>query len=271
LIIGSSRALQGIDPIVLQQTLEQQGYPQQRVFNFGINGATVQVVRFLLAELLQSEQLPRMLIWADGARAFNSGRIDRTYEKIQLSPGYQQLQAGHPPQLATPSDAAVSDALQWAGLQVVKQTFDPKRYFRQYPAVAGQYDGDYQAFTLSDGPQHRAMNELITLTRGQKVPLVFVNLPLTDIYLDATRRRYEQTFRRYNQYFADRGLLTFYDLSQQWPQRYEYFADPSHLNQVGAQVVGRDLGNRLAEYLETRLGVPRLILDGPAVTRGSSE
>jgi poly-D-alanine transfer protein DltD len=115
------------------------------------------------------------------------------------------------------------------------------------------------------------MQELITLTRAQKVPLVFVNLPLTDIYLDPARRRYEQTFRRYKQHLADQGLLTFYDLGQQWPHRYEYFADPSHLNQVGAQVVAQDLGNRLAEYLEKRLGVPPLMLDEPAITRVSSE
>ena len=271
LIIGSSRALQGIDPIALQQTLNQHGYPNQNVFNFGINGATVQVVRFLLAELLRPEQLPRILIWADGARAFNSGRVDRTYENIQTSPGYQQLQAGQSPQLAPSSDAATSDELQRAGLQVVQQTFEPKQYFRKYPAVTGQYDGDYQAFTLSTGPQHQAMQELITLTRAQKVPLVFVNLPLTDIYLDPARRRYEQTFRRYKQHLADQGLLTFYDLGQQWPHRYEYFADPSHLNQVGAQVVAQDLGNRLAEYLEKRLGVPPLMLDEPAITRVSSE
>ncbi|MHC5732907.1 MAG: hypothetical protein ACYTXY_54505, partial [Nostoc sp.] len=44
LIIGSSRALRGVDPAALSKALVTQGYPNLDVFNFGINGATAQVV-----------------------------------------------------------------------------------------------------------------------------------------------------------------------------------------------------------------------------------
>ena len=37
-------------------------------------------------------QLPRLIIWADGLRAFNSGRTDLTYDEIAASTGYKQLQ-----------------------------------------------------------------------------------------------------------------------------------------------------------------------------------
>ncbi|HLO87151.1 MAG TPA: DUF1574 family protein [Nostocaceae cyanobacterium] len=90
LIIGSSRALRGIDPVALSKALASQGYPDLDVFNFGVNGATAQVVEFILCQLLEPVELPKMIIWADGSRAFNSGREDITFNSIAASVGYQQ-------------------------------------------------------------------------------------------------------------------------------------------------------------------------------------
>lgn len=94
LIIGSSRALRGVDPIALQDALAAQGYRDLEVFNFAVNGATAQVVDLIIRRVLTPEQLPKLIIWADGARAFNSGREDATYNAIAASEGYQHLQAG---------------------------------------------------------------------------------------------------------------------------------------------------------------------------------
>ncbi|MGJ5676725.1 MAG: DUF1574 domain-containing protein [Nostochopsis sp.] len=91
LIIGSSRALRGVDPTTLSKTLANQGYSNIDVFNFGINGATAQVVDFVLRRVLNPSELPKMIIWADGARAFNNGREDITFNAIAASPGYQQV------------------------------------------------------------------------------------------------------------------------------------------------------------------------------------
>ncbi len=91
LVVGSSRALRGIDPSALQENLTQQGYASVRVFNFGINGATAQVVDLLLRRLLPPDQLPKTIVWADGARAFNSGRTDVTFNAIAASDGYKRL------------------------------------------------------------------------------------------------------------------------------------------------------------------------------------
>ncbi len=93
LVIGSSRALRGVDPSALQETLTQQGGGGKRVFNFGVNGATAQVVDLVLRRLIAPEQLPKIILWADGARAFNSGRTDVTYNAIAASPGYRKLPA----------------------------------------------------------------------------------------------------------------------------------------------------------------------------------
>ncbi len=90
LIIGSSRALRGIDPAALDKALATQGYPDIDVFNFGINGATAQVVDFIIRRVLEPSELPKLIIWADGSRAFNSGRDDATFQAIAASAGYQQ-------------------------------------------------------------------------------------------------------------------------------------------------------------------------------------
>ncbi len=93
LVVGSSRALRGVDPSALQENLTQQGYSDSRVFNFGINGATAQVVDLVLRRLIPPEQLPKTIVWADGSRAFNSGRTDVTFNAIASSDGYKRLPA----------------------------------------------------------------------------------------------------------------------------------------------------------------------------------
>ncbi|UKO98198.1 DUF1574 family protein [Nostoc sp. UHCC 0870] len=91
LIIGSSRALRGVDPVALSKALARQGYPNVDVFNFGINGATSQVVDFVIRQVLQPSELPKLILWADGSRAFNSGRDDLTFKAIATSPGYEYV------------------------------------------------------------------------------------------------------------------------------------------------------------------------------------
>ncbi|MEA5581601.1 DUF1574 domain-containing protein [Nodularia harveyana UHCC-0300] len=91
LIIGSSRALRGIDPVALTQALANQGYPNLDIFNFGINGATAQVVNLIIRQVLEPSELPKLILWADGSRAFNSNRQDVTFEAIAASAGYKQV------------------------------------------------------------------------------------------------------------------------------------------------------------------------------------
>ncbi len=104
LVIGSSRALRGVDPAALQKALATQGYAGLSVFNFGVNGATAQVVDVILRQVLTPDQMPKLIVWADGARAFNSGRVDITYNAIAVSEGYRQVLAGKIPD--TPNGAS---------------------------------------------------------------------------------------------------------------------------------------------------------------------
>ncbi|WP_293128373.1 hypothetical protein [Microcoleus sp. bin38.metabat.b11b12b14.051] len=306
LIVGSSRALQGVDPKQLKQSLAANGSPGLKVFNFSVNGATAQVVDFQMRRLLKPDHLPQMIVWADGVRAFNSGRDDRTFNSIVDSEGSQLLAKGVRPKLAsgepnvtpkcyrfpqpcnTDGDATfrrsqasvdrpfsggpdahptvkflssgtgilpvaqnattvairqvseLADAIDSNGFLSMSGSYNPDTYYRQRPYVSGRYDRDYEDFNLS-GEQATAFNSVVAFTKTRKIPLIFVNLPLTDDYLDPTRRSAEQQFRqRMKQLSAQKGFA-FRDLSQRWPNRNDYFFDPSHLNRFGAIAVARIL------------------------------
>jgi hypothetical protein len=312
LIVGSSRALRGVDPVALQLALNDVGHANAKVFNFGINGATAQVVNLLVQHLLPREQLPRMIIWADGARAFNSGTVDVTYNGIVASAAYQQLLAGTlplphssataPPPVANPTslNRSLSASYQaidrWlsqqmaaltgresdrdqlkrtvqtgmtallpassqpltasAGDQAVQQIlrsdqtlpdetgflslpvqFNPATYYQKYARVLGAYDSDYENFRIT-GSQESALQSLLKFTETSQIPVVFVNLPLTEDYLDPVRLEYEQTFRDYLVKMSlNHPGFVFRDLSEQWTTQYRYFSDPSHLNRYGAHAV----------------------------------
>lgn len=311
LILGSSRALRGIDPGLLQKALTEQGYGDVDIFNFGVNGATAQLVDFLLRRCLTPEQLPKMIVWADGARAFNSGRTDATYNAIAASASYKQLTNGTLPKdnklegqtatnlepfTATPiapgaatdsqsideklnrAIAKFSSAYQerdrlqnllrdgfanafdfrkkspekeqkyvfsqkfpnWDGFLPLTIRFDPKTYYQKHAKVTGEYDNDYKNFQLA-GIQIDALESLLQFTQANQIPVVFVNLPLNKEYLDPVRSQYEQEFQMYMLSISlGRGFI-FRNWSQLWPNRNEYFSDPSHLNRYGAAAVSSRL------------------------------
>lgn len=261
LIVGSSRSLQGIDPIAMQEALAKQGYPRIKVFNFGINGATAQVIDVLLREVLLPEQLPRLIIWGDGLRAFNDGRPDHTYQEIIASAGYAQLQQGDRPipprsqwmaltlqsarKAASEAKAGPSTRtrppfardLTVNGFESIPGRFNPLTYFQRYPRVAGRFDADYRNFQLT-GAQMNSTIAVAQFARENQIRLVMVNLPLTDEYLDQTRRSYEQQFHRHMQQLSSQEDFIFVNLGQQAALRQDqYFADPSHINQAGARAM----------------------------------
>ncbi|MBW4575369.1 MAG: DUF1574 family protein [Aphanothece sp. CMT-3BRIN-NPC111] len=307
LIVGSSRAMRGIDPKALQTALAAQGYPKVEVFNFGINGATVQVVDLIVRRILTPSQLPKLIIWADGARAFNSGRVDQTYNAIATSPGAKQLSDGswdnrsgsktasQTEQSLTASYEDVNESLnqvlanisstypqreqlmtrlqqQYAqmaptadiaaqakdssfvgespvnegdidvdGFLPLSIRFQPSTYYQQHAKVTGDYDSDYESFQL-DGEQNTALQNLLQFVQAQKIPLVFVNVPLTNNYLDPVRKKHEAKFQQHMQQIALQKQLIFQDLTQLWPTKYDRFSDPSHLNRYGAEEVSKYLG-----------------------------
>ncbi|HLP90466.1 MAG TPA: DUF1574 domain-containing protein [Nostocaceae cyanobacterium] len=320
LIIGSSRALRGVDPVALSKGLASQGYPQPDVFNFGINGATAQVVEFIITQLLEPAELPKMIIWADGSRAFNSGREDATFKAIATSPGYQQVlqklsnsstdaQSSpskananpNPPAIEQPATTnnyqtanewlnqaiarlsvsykhrdqikgllqkqlknipgsnqpqittnpkittdltteELQQAVDFDGFLPLSIRFNPTRYYQEYPKVVGTYDNDYKDFQVA-GSQEKSFLSVLEFAKTKQISVVFVNMPLTEDYLDPVRRKYEQEFQKYMQSNSNNPIFTYRDLSEIWLTENDYFSDPSHLNRYGAYEVSKKLAN----------------------------
>jgi hypothetical protein len=257
LIIGSSRSLQGIDPSALREALAVQGHGDLKVYNFGINGATAQVINLVLQKILTPEQLPRILVWGDGSRAFNSGRLDVTYNGILASEGYRRVTLGDRPipsrvffsgQLSahtkteTKHSPTIAPDLDGYGFNPLTARYDPETYYQRYPWVPGQYDSNYQAFQLW-GNQANATQAIAEFARTRGIPLVFVSLPLTSDYVaDPVRQNYEQRFQRHMEQLAAQRDFLFIDYHQH-PEliRNEYFVDPSHINHEGAKAVAAQL------------------------------
>jgi hypothetical protein len=106
--------------------------------------------------------------------------------------------------------------------------------------VRGQYDDTYRAFRL-DGVQTVSLEAMIQSFRNRGIPIVFVNLPLSNDYLDPVRLGYERQFQSFLQTHADRGTLTVVDLLEIWRWQSHFFADPSHINRYGAREIARIL------------------------------
>jgi len=326
LIVGSSRALRGVDPVALKTALAKQGYNDVQIFNFGINGATAQAVDLVVRQMLPQDKLPKLILFADGARAFNSGRHDITFNGVVASEGYQSMVAGKQPipstvvaqvpnsqagQAATdnPTPTTTNVYQQWndtlnqriAAFSMVYATrdrlkaqlreqftallpdntnsvvattdiidtspsasasgtaigegdngvdingflplsvrFNPVTYYQKYARVQGDYDSDYEAFNLQ-GTQTEAMIALSQYAQLHKIPLVFVNLPLTQEYLDPIRKRHEDDFQQHMLRLATQTGFTYRNLNNVLLTQSQYFSDPSHLNRYGAYEVSHRL------------------------------
>lgn len=180
LVVGSSRALRGIHPTVLREQLKQEGYPALRVFNLGINGATAQVVNLLLREIIPPDRLPETIIWADGARAFNSGREDATYEAIVRSPGYQQIQRGFRPiESSLEAEPVVPERSLFERVSDRYQALDERLQdlVAHYSAAYPQRDAlkDWLSDSLSDRPTSEGTPTEQTAQLPTDEPLLYDN------------------------------------------------------------------------------------------------
>ncbi|MEM8612377.1 MAG: hypothetical protein AAGF93_10195 [Cyanobacteria bacterium P01_H01_bin.105] len=252
LIIGSSRTLQGLDPQLLQTALDQKGYPV-RVFNFSVNGSTAQVMNFVLQRLLTPDQLPKLVIWGDGSRAFNSARLDATFARMLDSPGYRAILAGEKPGFANRASLPKQPSdINAYGFLPVSAVFNPAIFYQTYPRVSGRYDGFYSPFSLT-GLQLGSLRSLVSYLTSRNIDLIYVHLPLSGDYLDNFRLPIDQQFQQFLQTQGQRQGFIVIDLLSQWIGQNSFFADPSHLNQAGAAALSRQLANNpaLLEKLST--------------------
>ncbi|MBE9123867.1 hypothetical protein IQ269_24470, partial [Tychonema sp. LEGE 07199] len=150
--------------------------------------------------------------------------------------------AAQPTTVAIRQVSALANAIDSNGFMALSARYNPNTYYQERPYVSGMYDRDYENFNLG-GKQATAFNSVVAFTKTRKIPLIFVNLPLSDDYLDPARLQAEQQFRQRMQQLSQQQGFAFRDLSQRWPGRNDFFFDPSHLNRFGAIAVSRLLAS----------------------------
>ncbi|NJK33710.1 MAG: hypothetical protein HC919_01485 [Oscillatoriales cyanobacterium SM2_2_1] len=133
-----------------------------------------------------------------------------------------------------------SQAMDAKGFVPFAVRFDPETYFQTHPRVAGEFDNDYRNFE-PEGQQFEALTNVVRFTRKKGIPLVVVNLPLHDTYLDGARLRQEDRFQQVMTQLAAEQGFTYVDFSRRWRQDDTVFSDPSHLNDQGAIAVAKAL------------------------------
>ena len=209
----------------------------------------------IVRRILTPEQLPKLIIFADGVRALNSGRVDRTFDIIASSEGYKQVDDGTLIIGNSRSDISVNysfnkyqqilknlnkkiekisltyqqrdylkkliisiinnpkswdflhsqenqnlmteDILkqfQTNGFLPISIKFKPENYYQNYAKVSGDYDADYAEFQLI-GIQTTALKNLLRYTQSIGVNFVFVNMPLTKVYLEIEDYRKKGRYR----------------------------------------------------------------------------
>jgi hypothetical protein len=154
------------------------------------------------------------------------------------TPQAQLIRVSGPTTVAIRQVSQLADSIDSNGFMPISDRYNPNTYYRERAYVSGKYDRDYENFNLG-GKQATAFNSVVAFTKARKIPLIFVNLPLTDDYLDGTRLWAEQQFRQRMDQLSRQKGFAFRDLSQRWPGRNDYFFDPSHLNRFGAIAVSR--------------------------------
>jgi hypothetical protein len=128
------------------------------------------------------------------------------------------------------------------GFLPVNDQFNPAVYYRSFPQVQGLYDDTYRSFRL-EGVQTVSLMATTQFLQSQTIPLVFVNLPLSNDYLDEVRLGYEREFQQFLQNRASQGSFILVDLLEAWRWKSHLFADPSHINRYGAREISRLLAS----------------------------
>lgn len=234
LVVGSSRAAQGVNPAVLARSLQQRTSTPQRVALLGINGLTARGVAQLLIKHWHHPDQPRVILWLDGARAFAPRPDDPTDHRLQQALTRNASGGDRPFALARQwqqdgwrrwRSPSADTALTPLGFRAVASRWSPTQ-----PPLPGRFDRDSQGLAAD---QQQRLGEVLRWSRQHQRSLIFIDAPLTDAYLDGERQAQQRRFHDW----LRRQPLPWRDYSRAWPRAYDRFTDPSHLNREGARAL----------------------------------
>ena len=172
----------------------------------------------------------------------------------QRAGGGQQLTLPAPPAPSPEQGTISASPITSQGFLKVNDQFNPAQYYQAFPRVRGAYDDAYRYFRL-DGVQRLSLEAVVAFLQERRIPLVFINLPLSNDYLDPARLRHEREFQAFLETHHRTGGMVVIDLLEQWRWQSHFFADPSHINLYGAR--------KLAGLIADHSRFPRLSPEPP--------
>jgi hypothetical protein len=260
-VSGSSRALSGFDPRVIEATTGLSAY------NIGRNGSQTDMQLAGLRAYLEHNRKPEIVIQSLDSFSFEATR--EVYNPAQYVPYLYDEELWRPLRQINPGiwksryiplyGYVVDDmSMSWIlGLRALSGWSPHEDFFLGFNPRSLKWTDEFKSFRAANpngvnwpiDPEGReSLEEIVRLCQERGIQLIFVYPPEYSEMQGLTMNRNEvfDDFRELSAKYS----VPLWDYSD-W--RYagdtEYFQNSQHVNEDGAEVFSADLANRLREYL----------------------
>ena len=260
-INGSSRALSGFDPRIIQATTGLSAY------NLGRNGSQTDMQLAVLKAYLEHNRKPEIVIQSLDSFSFEATR--EVYNPAQYVPYLYDDELWKPLRRINPSiwksryvplygyvvdDMSMSWVLGLGHLIGLSQRED---YFQGFNPRALKWTDEFKSFKAAnpngvnwpiDLEGRQSLEELVRVCRANGIQLIFVYAPEYSEMQSLTRNRSE-VFRDFRELSQKYGVPLWDYSDWRFSADTEYFQNSQHLNSEGANVFSADLANRLKGFI----------------------
>ena len=255
LCIGHSMSEMGIDKTLLEKIIHRP------VGKYCMNGAgTVERLVMLNHYLEEVKTPPKLLVYDVSARLFSGGLAKESYQLFLPFLNHSKVCTAFLRENLSGSALlffSLSPLSRYENtrLGAVQRGFAKDWKTRKNtqfdPAVFRKRVAAGNFWHISVEPSAvAAFEEMLRICRERKIKVLLAALPCADILNEAEPVKYRQVMTRLKKYCDENGNVVFFDCNPDFSSRYEFFADPIHLNPQGQKAVCAVLGKIIAKTLE---------------------
>lgn len=260
-INGSSRALSGFDPRIIQ------GITGLSAYNIGRNGSQTDMQLAILKAYLEHNKKPEIVIQSLDVFSFEATR--EVYNPAQYVPYLSDDELWRPLRQINPSiwksryvplyGYVVDDmSMSWIlGLGALAGRSPHEDYFLGFNPRTLRWTDEFKSFKAAnpsgvDWPIDReglqSLEELARVCRSNGIQLIFVYPPEYSEMQGLSKNR-AQVFAHFHELVAKYDVPLWDYSDWRYAADTEYFQNSQHLNDEGAKVFSEDLSNRLRAFV----------------------
>ena len=260
-INGSSRALSGFDPRIIQATTGLTGY------NIGRNGSQTDMQVAVLKAYLEHNRKPEIVIQTLDSFSFVTTR--EVYDPAQYVPYlndsalWNQLRQINPSIWKSrylPLYGYVVDDMKMSWVLGLRQLIGlPQRedYILGFNPRRLEWTDEFESFKAAnpngvdwpvEAEGRQSLEELARTCRANGIKLIFVYAPEYSEMQRLTRNR-KEIFADFKQISDEYGTPLWDYSDWRYAGATEYFQNSQHLNESGAEVFSADLAKRLQRFI----------------------